>query len=188
MLCLVVFFYWSGVNAVMPLVSVYTRDILGATVGEAQLLPAMLLLSTTLTAVPIGLFGTRYGKRRTIAAGYAIMGAAALAGLVITTKEQGAVVFLLAGIGNAAGMVLTIPLMADLVPRTHMGKATGALAAAGSIAAPIASLVAGALSDMFGPRAIFGLMAMMVCAALAVLPFIRRPSETGGLELSAAPL
>ena len=97
LLCLVVFFYWSGVNAVMPLVSVYTRDILGATVGEAQLLPAMLLLSTTLTAVPIGMFGTRYGKRRTIAAGYAIMGVAALAGLVITHQEQGAVVFLLAG-------------------------------------------------------------------------------------------
>jgi len=185
-LCLVVFFYWSGVNAVMPLVSVYTRDILGATVGEAQLLPALLLLSTTLMAIPIGYFATRFGKRRTIAAGYAIMGCAALAGLVITTREQGAVVFLLAGIGNAAGMVLTIPLLADLVPRHHMGKATGALAASGSIAAPLASLAAGALSDTFGPRAIFGLMAGMVCAALVILPLIRTPSEVGAPHLTPA--
>ena len=187
LLCLVVFFYWSGVNAVMPLVSDYTRDILGATVGEAQLLPALLLLSTTLTAIPIGVLGTRFGKRRTIGAGYAIMGLAALAGLVITTKEQGAVVFLLAGIGNAAGMVLTLPLMADLVPRLHMGKATGALAAAGSIAAPLASLVAGALSDVFGPRAIFALMAVMVCAALVVLPLIRTPTESAAVQLMPAP-
>jgi Na+/melibiose symporter-like transporter len=52
MLCLVIFAYWSGVNAVMPLVSVYTRDILGATVGEAQLLPALLLFTTTAMALP----------------------------------------------------------------------------------------------------------------------------------------
>ena len=81
----------------MPLVSVYTRDILHATVGEAQLLPALLLLTTTLLALPMGWLGDRYGKRRVIGAGYAIMGLAALAGMVITTKEQGAAVFLLAG-------------------------------------------------------------------------------------------
>ena len=71
-----------------------------------------------------------------MSAGYLVMARAALAGLVITTREQGAAVFLLAGIGNAAIMVLTIPLLADLVPRRYMGLATGALAASGSLAAP----------------------------------------------------
>ena len=56
--------------------------------------------------------------------------------------------FLLAGVGNAASMVLTIPLLADLVPRHHMGAATGLLAAAGGIAAPLSSLVAGTLADV----------------------------------------
>src|SRR5436190_16011261 len=172
-LCLVGFAYWSGVNAVMPLVSVYTRDILHATVGEAQLLPALLLLTTTLLALPMARFGDRYGKRRVIAAGYAIMGLAALAGMVITTKEQGAAVFILAGVGNAASTVLTVPLLADLVPRRHMGTATGVLAASGSVAAPMASLVAGGLSDLYGPRAIFGLMAAMIAVALALLPAAR---------------
>ena len=174
--CLVAFAYWSGVNAVMPLVSVYTRDILGANVGEAQLLPALLLLSTTVLALPMGWLGNRWGKRRVISAGFAIMGCAALAGLVITTKEQGAVVFLLAGVGNAASMVLTIPLLADLVPRHHMGAAAGILAASGSLAAPLASLVAGGLSDLYGPRAIFALMAAMIALALVLLPFVRRPA------------
>ena len=41
-------------NAVLPLVSIYVRDILGASPGEAQLLPALLLLSTTMMALPIG--------------------------------------------------------------------------------------------------------------------------------------
>lgn len=173
--CLVTFAYWSGVNAVLPLVSIYTRDILGATVGEAQLLPALLLLSTTLLAIPMGWLGTRFGKRRVIGTGYAIMGLAALAGLVITTREQGAVVFLLAGIGNAATIVLAIPLMADLVPRQHMGLAAGALAGASSVAAPLASLVAGGLAQVYGPRAIFAVMAAMTCAALVLLLGVRTP-------------
>jgi MFS family permease len=171
----VIFFYWSGVNAVMPLVSVYLRDILGATVGEAQLLPSLLLLSTTVMALPAGWLGTRYGKRRVLAGGYAIMGLAAIAGMVITTMEQSVVVFLLAGTGNAATMVLTLPILAELVPRRHIGLANGIQAGAGSVAAPLASVIAGVLADTFGPRAIFGLMAVAVLLALATLPLVRPP-------------
>jgi DHA1 family bicyclomycin/chloramphenicol resistance-like MFS transporter len=184
-LCLVTFLYWSGVNAVLPLVSIYTRDILGATVGEAQLLPALLLAATTAAALPVGFLGERFGKRRVIAAGYVVMCLAALAGLVVTTKEQGAVVFLLAGFGNAAGVVLTLPLLADMVPRHHMGKATGLLAAAGSVAAPLSSLVAGSLADRYGPRAIFTVMAVMVALALAALPATLAPRRSSG-RLAAA--
>jgi maltose/moltooligosaccharide transporter len=171
--CIVFFAYWSGVSAVLPLISVYTRDVLGASVGEAQLLPALLLLSTTLLAIPMGALGTRLGKRRVLAAGYSVMALAALAGLLVTTKEQGAIIFLLAGVGNAASMVLTIPLLADLVPPTDMGKAAGALAASGSIAAPLASVIGGGLSDIYGPRAIFAVMAAMTVLALALLPGTR---------------
>ncbi|MDP8924788.1 MAG: MFS transporter, partial [Chloroflexota bacterium] len=174
--CLVYFCYWSGVNAVMPLVSIYTRDILGATVGEAQLLPALLLLSTAALAIPMGLLGDRFGRRRVIGAGYAIVGICGLAGLVITTKEQGAIVFLLAGVGNAASMVLAIPLLGDLVPPQRVGAAAGILAASGSLAAPLASVVAGTLSDLYGPRVIFAMMAVMVALALTVLPLARPPA------------
>jgi MFS family permease len=174
--CLVIFAYWAGVNAVMPLVSVYTRDILGATVGEAQLLPALMLLATTLLAVPMGRLGSRFGKRRVLSAGYLIMACAASAGLVITTREQGVAIFLLAGVGTAATSVLTIPLLADLVPRHHMGLATGVLAASGSLAAPLSSLVAGGLSDLYGPRAIFAMMAAMAVVALVLMSAVRLPS------------
>jgi len=182
---LVIFFYWSGVNAVMPLISIYLRDILGATVGEAQLLPSVLLLSTTVMALPAAWLGTRYGKRRVLGAGYAIMGLAALAGMVITTKEQSVVVFLLAGTGNAATMVLTLPILAELVPRRHIGLANGIQAAAGSVAAPLASVAAGVLADAFGPRAIFGLMAVCVVLALATLPLVRPPRSEPAVPAGA---
>jgi len=168
---LVMFLYWSGVNAVMPLVSVYVRDILHGSVGQAQLLPGLMLLSTMLLAIPVGALGDHLGKRRVMGAGAAVLGCAALSGLVITTPEQGVVTFLVGGAGSAAVMVLTVPLLADLAPRQHIGAATGALAAAGSIAAPVSSLAAGALSDLYGPRAIFALMAAMIALALALLPF-----------------
>jgi Na+/melibiose symporter-like transporter len=179
LLCLVNLAYWSGVNAVMPLVSVYTHDILGATVGQAQLLPALLLLATTLLAAPTAWLGDRWGKRPVIAVGYVIMAGAALGGLVITTVEQGVGVFLLAGVGNAAGTVLMVPLLADLVPRYHIGAATGALAASGSLAAPITSLLAGRLADLYGPRAIFAFMVVTVLIALLLLLGVQTPRREG---------
>ncbi len=170
--CLVNFFYWSGVNAVLPLVSIYTRDILGANVGEAQLLPGLLMLSTSLLALPMAALGSRFGKRRVLSAGYAIMGVSALFGLVITTRLEGVALYLFAGLGNAAVIVLAIPLLADLVPRQQMGAAAGLLAASGSLAAPISSLIAGELAGQFGPRAIFGVMAVSTAIAVALMPLI----------------
>jgi len=181
---LMTFFLWGGVNAVLPLVSIFVRDILHASVGEAQLLPALLLLSTTMMAIPVAKLASRVGKRRVLAAGYLIMSLSGIAGMLITTKEQGVVLFLVAGIGNAAAVVLAIPMMAELVPKRHMGVATGLLAAAGSIAAPLASLVAGTLSESYGPRVIFAVMAVMVAIALLLLFGVRAPRER--LEVTPA--
>ena len=52
MFCLVSLAYWSGVNAVLPLVTIYVKNILGTDDGEAQLLPGLLLLSTMIMAIP----------------------------------------------------------------------------------------------------------------------------------------
>lgn len=173
--CLVAFFYWSGVNAVLPLLSIYIKDILHASTGESQLLPAFLLASTVIFALPMARLGDRFGKRRMIGGGYAALALIGLAGLVITTKEQGAIVLFVAGIGNAATQVLAVPLLADLVPRRHIGAATGILAGSGSVAAPVASLLAGSLANVYGPRVIFLLMSVAVCCALLLLPFVRTP-------------
>jgi MFS family permease len=182
MFLVVTFAYWSGVNAVLPLISLFVRDILHTSEGEAQLLPALLLLSTTVMAIPIAKLGSRFGKRRMLAMGYAAMAAAAVAGLLITTKEQGIVLFLLAGIGNSAPVVLAIPVMADLVRKQHMGAATGLMAAASSIASPLASLVAGSLSDFYGPRAIFAVMAVMTVFAVILLIWVDKPAAAARVE------
>jgi Na+/melibiose symporter-like transporter len=171
------FAYWAGVNAVLPLITVYVETILGADKGIAQLVPALLVLSTLIVAVPSAYLGSKVGKRWVIGAGYVIMAAAAIGGLLITTIPQGAVLFLVAGIGNGGVVVLTLPLFAALVPRTHMGAAVGLLAAASSIAAPLSSIVGGTLSDLWGPRTIFWVMFGMVSFALVLLFFVHEPAS-----------
>jgi MFS family permease len=56
-----------------------------------------------------------------------------------------------------------------------MGVGTGLLAGAGSIAAPAASIVAGGLSQIYGPRVIFAVMAVMVVVAIVLLPTVKPP-------------
>jgi DHA2 family multidrug resistance protein-like MFS transporter len=138
----------------------------------------MMLIASTLLAIPVAKLGDRLGKRRVLTVGYVMMGAVAGAGLTISTVPQGAVLFILAGIANAAIMVITLPLLAELVPPRQMGLATGALAASGSLAAPLSSLLAGHLADMHAPRAIFAVMAVMTAAALGLIPFVRSPRAT----------
>ncbi len=178
--CAVAFCYWSGVNAVLPLISIYIRNILHATIGESQVLPALLMASTVLFAFPMAKLGDWFGKRRVMGAGFAIMACIGVAGLVITTKQEGAIVLTIAGIGNAASQVLTVPLLADLVPHRHIGAATGILAGSGSIAAPVASLIAGGFANVYGPRIIFLLMSVAVTCALLLLLFVHPPPAEAG--------
>jgi MFS family permease len=175
--CLVNLVYWCGLNAVIPLFSPYLMRVLGATAGEAQVLPALLLLTTALAAVPVGWLGTRLGKQRVMMVGFALMGLGALIALFITTKEQASVALLIFGVANTATIVLRVPVMADLVPRHHLGAAVGALAAAGSIGAPLGSIVAGALADAYGLRAIFSVVVVAACVALALMPLVRQPAR-----------
>ncbi len=80
---------------------------------------------------------------------------------------------------------VALALAGALAVGAAFGLANGALAASGSIAAPLASVVAGGLADFYGPRVIFALMAVMVCLALALLPAVRKPSASAGRTVLA---
>jgi maltose/moltooligosaccharide transporter len=169
--CLANLCYWTGANAIVPLLSLFARDLLGASVGQAQLMPGMLLIASTICALPCAWLANRWGKRRVLAAGYLIVVASALAAMVITTTDEGMAVFALAGIGSAAVLVLPVPIVSELVPRDRVGTAVGVLAGGGSIAAPLAALLAGGVADAFGLRAVFAIMVVAALSALAILPF-----------------
>jgi Na+/melibiose symporter-like transporter len=184
---LAAFAYFVGVDAVLPLLSVYVRDVLGTSAGDAQLLPGLLLVSTTLFALPMGYLGTRFGKRRIVSLGLATVAAAAIGGIFMTTRQHAAAVFLVAGVGNAALTVLAVPLLADLVPRERMGAASGLMAVSASLAAPFATVVAGGLADVYGPRTIFLVMAVMVLAALALMAGVRVSSSEAASHPASPP-
>ena len=81
--------------------------------------------------------------------------------------------FVLAGTGSAAVMVLTVPLLSDLVPRRHMGTAYRCAHRQWLDRGAAGIACGGSLSDLYGPRAIFALMAAMVAVALSLLPLTR---------------
>jgi MFS family permease len=190
-LSLIVFCYWFGSNTLSHIVSYinYPLNVNGdlEPPDELWLLGSAALLSTSIMALLMGYLGPRIGKRRVLGLAFTIVAVSAAMGLVITTVQQAAMLFLMIGIGNAACLVLTIPLLADLVPRHHMGAATGLLAAAGAIAAPLSGLVARSLADSVGPRAIFLVTFVAVIIALGFLTRLRVPVITPAQHTSPAP-
>lgn len=173
--CVMQALFWFGINAVLPLVSIYVARELGATTGEAQLLPAVLLITVTVFALPVSLLAQRIGRKPTLMLGLGFLVVAGVLGTVVTTKEQGALTFFIAGLGNACMAVCTVPFLADLVPRERLGVFVGIQAAVSSVAGPLASVVAGGLSDLYGTRVIFVLMAVFLALAGLVLHLIQPP-------------
>src|SRR5262249_21824847 len=115
------FLLFFGLNAVVPFLTLYAVNEIGASEGDALRLFAVLILVTGLWAVPLGRLGDRGAwtvpgtggrvrlrggpapaYRRLLGFGIVCLGLAALMGTVATDLPHLLALELLAGVGNAA--------------------------------------------------------------------------------------
>jgi MFS family permease len=106
-----------------------------------------------------------------------LLAVSALAGVVITTLPQTIAVVVVAGVGNGAATAVTWPLLTALIPHEKTGVFAGLKAAAESVAIPLSVLVAAELFlPRFGYHGIFGMLAISILVALALLMrFVHMP-------------
>ena len=129
------------------------------------------------TGVPGGALADRFGRTRTILAGWAVYAAAYLGFAFVqgTLALWGLFAFYALYYGLTEGAERA--LVADLAPPRMRGKAFGAFHASVGLAALPASVLFGVLWKSFGPRAAFLVGAgVAMLAALSLLVF--RASET----------
>lgn len=164
-----VFFLWSGLNAILPFITIFPIKIVGASKSQALLVYVAMILTAAICAYPFGRLATRYGNRRLIVIGTGMLILAALWGLVVPSYGWLFPLAILAGAGFSATTALTYPYLSQLVPGSRIGAFTGLQTAFSAVAVPVSVALTGILINRFGYRSIFAMLAVMMVCDVAIL-------------------
>lgn len=183
-----VFTYQFAFSAVLPYLTLFIVDDIHQTEGVALQLSAATLLVTAAAAVVWGKVADRAGTKPVLVVGWALLGVAAVGGVLITTLPQTITVVVVAGIGSGAATAIAWPLLASLVPSHRLGVFAGLKAAADSVAIPLSVVVAAEVFlPRFGYRGIFAMLAVFTVVALVMLVTLVRVPRPQELDIAAAP-
>jgi MFS family permease len=145
-------------------IAIYIID-LGMTPATAADIQAMRGLVPIVLTPLMGVFGDRFGNRRTISLFFLLM-AAAFLWLLVTRDTWGLYAFSIAlGISNAGTAVLTSPLVAEVFGIKSHGVILGIAALAGTLGGALGPLFAGYIFDQTASYS----PAFIACAALALI-------------------
>ncbi|MGH2446985.1 MAG: MFS transporter [Chloroflexota bacterium] len=168
-----VFFLWSGLNAILPFITIFPGKIVHATTSQSLVIYVVLILSSAVFAYPFGRLAGSFGTRRMIVVGTMLLIAAAVLGLIVSSYSLLFPLAVLAGCGFAATTVLTYPYLAVLVPAGRIGVFTGLQSAFSAVAVPVSVGITGLLIDHFGYRSIFAMLAAMMVLDVVFLLSVR---------------
>jgi MFS family permease len=178
----VFFLSGAGVGAVLPYLTLFVQKITGCSDQDAQNMFLVLMLSTAIAVIPMGLLADKLGTRTVLMASLVLIGAACLGGLWVSTLPQITVILAVAGIGNAAQSAASYPLLTQLVPREEVGFYTGLQTMALSIAQPLTVVVTGMLINHGSYRIIFAVCASCMAIALVLLTRVDRRRAEGEIH------
>jgi maltose/moltooligosaccharide transporter len=177
------FVFFFGFSAVLPYLTLFLVTDIHLTDQVALALDALALLVTAVAAIAFGRLADRYGQKRVLAIGWAILVVCAFGGTVIRELPETIVVVVLAGIGNGAQSAASWPLLTTLIDPDESGIFAGLKAAAESIAIPLSVFVAAELflnanALNLGYRGIFFMLAInMVLALVLLVAFVHPPGR-----------
>ncbi len=169
--------WFIGYNALETWISSFGKYTLGIDEGRMSMLTAGLALTFVLFAIPSGLLGTRFGRRRVILAGISGLTLLFLYGLAVTTQAMLIVLLVLAGIFWALINVNSLPMVYDVGGDASIGAFTGMYYLASNIAAVGGPQVVGILIDLTGGnyRVMFLFAALFMALAGALMLRVREP-------------
>ncbi len=182
MSCAIAFASYFATSLRMPVMPLFAVS-LGATTSEVGLINSSFLLMCGLLALPLGLMGDRWGRRRIINLGLSIASLTSLLLYWSQTPLELIGIYLGFGVGLAMVGPSLMAQVADISPASHLGRAYGWYTTAIYSAMSLGPAVGGVLAEFLGYRPIF----LVVAAALAflLLPvtlFLPTSEPKGGLS------
>jgi len=175
--CAVSFACFFGSYLRLPVVPLFAAEI-GASTAQVGAINAAFMLMAGMLAIPSGLLSDRIGRRAVILGGLLIIAGSSFLLYLSTSPGEMIGVYLLFGIGLAAFSPSMMSYVADIAPRTHLGRAYGMYTIASNVAMMLGPASGGLLGKMLGLRAVFlvsgGLTLAMVFVTAAFLPVIAK--------------
>lgn len=182
--CLVTFVCYLGTSMRFPLVPLYARS-LGISTVAIGLISSAYFFFAGLFSFPLGMLSDRRGRKPVASAGLLLLSAATLLLCVGTTSVQLMAVYLLLGLGMAAFGPTMMSYLAEISPRTHLGRSYGWYTTALFAGMSVGPATGGMLAQRFGFKPVFVLSAVCLLLTLAVLIFLlpaAPANPAGGLE------
>ncbi len=170
LLLLAIFAWFIGYNAVSKFFTLYGVMALKMEANQAAFLLTFLALMFVIFAVPSGYIAAKFGRRRTILVGIALLGIlmAIIRLLPPSLQTSGFLLPLLlalAGIGWALININSLPMVVDIAPQTELATYTGLYYFASTSAAVLGPFIAGLLIDALGKD--YGVIFLIAPIALA---------------------
>lgn len=124
------FFLFCGANAIQTFFALFAAEILGKSSGEATSMLTIFAVSTAIGAIPAGLLGRKFGRKKTIVAGLLMFITAFVVYLVVdaTTGNALTLVYVALVVGGFANMLITVntlPLVLEIGGLDRVGTFTG---------------------------------------------------------------
>lgn len=163
----------TGIGAALPFLTTAVQDITHCSDGDAQKMFLILMAVAALTMIPCGKATDVFGSKRMLLLALALIAAAGLAGMWVSTLGAISVVMAVAGLGTAAQSASLYPLLTELVPGEEVGFYTGLQSMTLSILQPLTIVAAGRLIDLGHVRAIFGLIVVTMVLSFLVLTTVQ---------------
>ncbi len=166
--------WYIGYNSITSKYTVYAASVLNVDYGLTLIVAQA---AAIVSYIPVGIVASKFGRRKTILAGIAMLATAFFVGNFIGPGVSNLVmypIFALAGIGWATINVNSFPMVVELAKGGDVGKYTGYYYTASMAAQIVAPILSGFLYDLFGMRSMFfSFGTLFVALSFATMFFVK---------------
>ena len=141
---------------------------LGAGTAQVGMINAAFMLSAGLLAIPSGLVSDRLGRRPMLLGGLLLMAVSSLLIPLSSSSLAMAAIYLLFGVGLAAFTPTMMSLIADVAPRSHLGRAYSWYTTAVYVGMTFGPAAGGLLGRAWGLRQVFLISGGLIFLALLI--------------------
>ena len=174
-----VFLYYMAFNGVTTSFSRYAQEVWGLVGGDFAFALMVVAVSAFASYIPLGILAAKVGRRKVIAAGFALMALTFVAMSSVTEYHAWTCAwFVVVGVGGSAVGVNVFPVVVDMCSNAELGKYTGlyyTFSMAAQIATPIAS---GFLLEHVSYMALFPYAAAFCLLGLLAITQVRHGDPT----------